>query len=119
MNRNVENRKALHRRRRRTRKKVIGTPDRPRLCVSRSLGHIYAQVIEDGSGRVLCSASSLAENGGKYSGNVKSAEAIGELIAIRAKETGVEKVVFDRGGRAYHGRVKALAEAARKGGLEF
>lgn len=119
MNKNVEKGKALQRRRRRTRKKVVGTPDRPRLSVSRSLKQIYAQVIDDESGRVLCSASSLAENGGKYSGNAQNAKAIGEIIAARAKEAGIETVAFDRGGRAYHGRIKALAEAARGAGLKF
>lgn len=104
----------------RIRRKIRGTPERPRLCVFRSLRHIYAQVINDGEGRTLVSASS-ADKGARVAGgaNVAGAQAVGRLIAERAKEKGIRKVVFDRGGYLYHGRVKALAEAAREAGLEF
>jgi large subunit ribosomal protein L18 len=121
----------------RIRKKIAGTPARPRLAVFRSQTHIYAQVIDDEAGRTLCSASSLdADYQGKDGeakdkekskskakvkggGNVAAAKAIGLLIASRAKDKGVDTVVFDRGGFHYHGRIKALADAAREGGLKF
>jgi len=110
------------RRHHRLRRKVAGTPDRPRLAVFRSLNHIYAQIIDDQNGHTLVAASTLdgslrAEK--KSGGNVAAAEEVGRLIAERAKEKGVGRVVFDRGGFKYHGRVKAFAEAARKAGLEF
>jgi len=99
---------------------VRGTPERPRLAVFRSLKHIYAQVIDDVAGKTLVAASSAEKNspvaGG---GNLEGARQVGQMIAARAKENGIVKVVFDRGGYLYHGRVKALAEAARKAGLEF
>jgi large subunit ribosomal protein L18 len=104
---------------RRIRRKVKGTALRPRLCVFRSLKQIYAQVIDDTGGRTLAWASSGAEGGKASGGNVAGAKAVGRLIAERAKAKGVQKVVFDRGGYLYHGRVKALAEAAREAGLEF
>jgi large subunit ribosomal protein L18 len=107
---------------RRIRKKIAGTPERPRLAVFRSQAHIYAQVIDDGTGRTVCSASSLDETlkkDTKRGANVAAAKAVGSLIATRAKEKGVEAVVFDRGGFQYHGRIKALADAAREGGLKF
>lgn len=105
---------------RRIRKKVTGTPERPRLCVFRSLKHIYAQVIDDVHGHTLVSASSAAKDSGlSGGGNVASAKLVGKLIAERAIEKGIKRVVFDRGGYLYHGRVKALAEAAREAGLEF
>lgn len=107
---------------RRIRKKISGTPERPRLAVFRSQAHIYAQVIDDGTGRTVCSASSLDETlkkDTKRGANVAAAKAVGSLIATRAKEKGVELVVFDRGGFQYHGRIKALADAAREGGLKF
>jgi large subunit ribosomal protein L18 len=107
---------------RRIRKKIAGTPERPRLAVFRSQAHIYAQVIDDGTGRTVCSASSLDETlkkDAKRGANVAAAKAVGSLIATRAKEKGVEAVVFDRGGFQYHGRIKALADAAREGGLKF
>jgi large subunit ribosomal protein L18 len=107
---------------RRIRKKISGTPERPRLAVFRSQAHIYAQVIDDGTGRTVCSASSLDETlkkDAKRGANVAAAKAVGSLIATRAKEKGVLAVVFDRGGFQYHGRVKALADAAREGGLKF
>jgi large subunit ribosomal protein L18 len=104
----------------RIRHKVKGTVERPRLCVFRSLKHIYAQVVEDAQGRTLAAASSNEEGAGRASGgNVAGAKAVGRLIAERAKAKGIQKVVFDRGGYLYHGRVKALAEAAREAGLEF
>jgi large subunit ribosomal protein L18 len=107
---------------RRIRKKIAGTPERPRLAVFRSQSHIYAQVIDDGSGRTVCSASSLDETlkkDKKRGADVAAAKAVGSLIATRAKEKGVDTVVFDRGGFQYHGRIKALADAAREGGLKF
>lgn len=115
--------KALRRSRRRTgtRKRVQGTPGRPRLAVYRSLNHMYVQVIDDLAGVTLASASTRDKNvsvsGG--TGNASAAEAVGQAIAERAKKAGVSQVVFDRGGFKYHGRVKALAEAARKAGLDF
>jgi len=102
----------------RIRNRVKGTAARPRLAVFRSLKHIYAQVIDDEKGHTLAAASS-AEEKGKSGGNVDGAKAIGTLVADRAKDKGVKLVVFDRGGYHYHGRVKALAEAARQAGLEF
>lgn len=104
----------------RIRKRVSGTPDRPRLCVFRSLHHIYAQVVDDGAGHTLAAASS-ADKGARIAagGNVSGAREVGRLVAERAKDKGIVKVVFDRGGYRYHGRVKALAEAAREAGLEF
>ena len=104
----------------RIRKKISGTAARPRLVVSRSTRHIVAQVIDDGIGHTVAAASSL-EQGVRGSEGDKKAKAtkVGELVAARAKEAGVGKVVFDRGGNAYHGRVAALADAARDGGLEF
>jgi large subunit ribosomal protein L18 len=101
---------------------VSGTPERPRLSVYRSVGHIYAQVIDDRSSRTLVSASSIdkeVKKGLKGGGNIASAKAVGKIIAERAKGAGVSKVVFDRGGYKYHGRVKALADAAREAGLQF
>jgi large subunit ribosomal protein L18 len=104
----------------RIRHKVKGTAQRPRLCVFRSLKHVYAQVIDDIQGGTLASASSNEEGAGRASGgNLAGAKAVGRLIAERAKAKGIQKVVFDRGGYLYHGRVKALADAAREAGLEF
>ena len=104
------------------RKTLVGTPERPRLSVFRSDKHITAQIIDDYAGKTLASASSLqkdlrgdAPNGG----NLTAAKAVGIAIAQRAKAAGVEKVAFDRAGRRYHGRIKALADAAREGGLQF
>jgi len=102
----------------RIRKKLSGTAERPRLAVFRSIKHIYAQVIDDRTGTTLASASS-AEKGSGDGGNVAGAKAIGKLVAERAKEKGIGAVVFDRGGFLYHGRVKALADAAREAGLQF
>jgi large subunit ribosomal protein L18 len=107
------------RRHRRVRKKVRGTAERPRLAVFRSNNHIYAQVIDDVSGRTLAAASTLDVKGDSGTGNVDAAKKVGALVADRAKAAGVARVVFDRGGFLYHGRVAALADAAREGGLEF
>ncbi len=102
----------------RVRKKISGTPERPRLSVFRSNKSIYCQIIDDSKGHTLAAASST-ENG-KTSGNkTEQAKAVGQLIAEKAKSAGIETVVFDRGGYLYHGRVKALAEGAREGGLKF
>src|ERR1700677_1511716 len=100
----------------RIREKLSGTGERPRLNVYRSLNHIYAQVIDDQSGQTLVSASSIKL---KTGGNVAAAKKIGKAVAEAAVKQGIKKVVFDRGGFLYHGRIKALAEAAREGGLEF
>ncbi len=110
-------RRAVHSR---IRKKVQGTPERPRLAVFRSLNHIYAQVIDDVNGTTICSASTVEKSAGVGNGgNIDAAKSIGKLIAERAKDKGVNNVVFDRGGYIYHGRVKSLAEAAREAGLHF
>jgi large subunit ribosomal protein L18 len=114
-----QKREARVRRHRRVRKKVRGTAERPRLAVFRSNKHISAQVIDDRSGRTLASASTVEADLRDGSGNVDAAAKVGERLAARAKEAGVDSVVFDRGGNRYHGRVAALADAARKGGLEF
>ena len=117
--------KVLRKRRHtRVRRKVSGSPERPRLAVNRSLRNITAQVIDDSSGRTLAAASTADRElrdtlAGKGGGNVSAAEAVGRLVATRAKAAGVERVVFDRGGFKYHGRVAALADAARSEGLEF
>jgi large subunit ribosomal protein L18 len=106
----------------RIRKTIAGTTERPRLCVFRSLRHIHAQVINDAEGRTLASASSIdgeVRKQIKGGGNVAAAKMIGKVLAERAKAAGVEKVVFDRGGYQYHGRVRALADAAREAGLKF
>ena len=109
----------------RQRKRISGTPERPRLRVFRSVSHIYAQVIDDLSGRTLVSASSidpsLKDSFSKdvAGGNIKGAEAVGKTIAERSIEKGIKRVVFDRSGFLYHGRIRAVADAARKAGLEF
>ncbi|MCS6843664.1 MAG: 50S ribosomal protein L18 [Caldilineales bacterium] len=113
---------ARQKRHKRIRYKIHGTAERPRLNVYRSLSHIYAQVIDDDQGRTLASASTLdAELRDQLVGKTKTeqARAVGALVAKRAREKGITKVVFDRGGYPYHGRVRALAEASREGGLEF
>ncbi|MCB0112818.1 MAG: 50S ribosomal protein L18, partial [Caldilineaceae bacterium] len=110
------------RRHARVRRRVEGTPARPRLNVFRSLTNIYAQVIDDAAGATLVSASSLEPGLNEMmSGKNKTeqAKAVGQVLAERAKEKGIDKVVFDRGGYRYHGRIKALADASREGGLEF
>lgn len=106
----------------RVRKKVIGTSERPRLCVFRSTSHIYAQVINDQDGRTLAEASTLSpdlKGEIKHGGNVESAQKVGALVAKKALEKDIKKVVFDRNGNLYHGRIKALADAARSAGLDF
>jgi large subunit ribosomal protein L18 len=122
MDKAKKKRLARQRRHARVRKRVRGTPGCPRLCVFRSLKHIHAQIIDDTRGHTLTSASTLdADVLAGLSGRDKTAQAavVGQVLANRAVAVGVNKVVFDRGGYLYHGRVKALAEAARKGGLEF
>ena len=113
-----KNRRHVHER---IRKKIEGTAERPRLNVYRSLNHVYVQVIDDLKGTTIVSANSAEGKKGerKTGGNVASAKAVGKAIAERAKAKGIKQVVFDRGGYIYHGRVKALAEAAREAGLEF
>ncbi len=106
-------------RHKRVRGKISGTPEMPRLNVFRSEANIYAQVIDDVNGVTLASASSLDKAIEGYGGNIAAATAVGKLVAERAKAKGIETVVFDRGGYLYHGRVKALAEGAREGGLKF
>ena len=106
-------------RHKRVRAKISGTPEMPRLNVFRSEANIYAQVIDDVHGVTLASASSLDKDIEGYGGNVAAAKAVGQLVAQRAKDKGIETVVFDRGGYLYHGRVQALAEGAREGGLKF
>lgn len=103
----------------RIRKKLAGTSERPRLAVFRSVAHIYAQVIDDTKGVTLAAASSTEKGLVSTGGNVAAAQAIGKKVAERAKEAGIASVVFDRGGYLYHGRIKALADAAREAGLEF
>ncbi len=111
------------RRKKRIRKKVFGTSERPRLCVYRSLKHIYAQVIDDEKGITLVASSTLSpelkDQINTLSGKIEPAEKVGELIGKKALEAGIQKVVFDRNGYMYHGRVKALADGARKAGLQF
>jgi large subunit ribosomal protein L18 len=114
--------KRLDRRKFGIRKSLFGSPERPRLSVFRSDKHIYAQIIDDYAGRTLASAATtLADVRGdlRNGGNVEAAKRVGRAIAERAKSIGITKVAFDRGGRMYHGRVKALADAARAGGLQF
>ena len=115
-------RKLRNVRHRRVRKKVSGRPEQPRLCVFRSLRFIYAQIIDDAGGKTLVAASSqeaVKEAGAEIRPKTALATAVGQLLAQRALAEGVSRVVFDRGGYKYHGRVKALAEAAREGGLKF
>ena len=105
--------------RERIRRKVRGTSERPRLAVFRSLKSIYAQVIDDSTGKTIVSASSLEKDAGTKGSNAAAAKAVGALIAKKAKDKGIKQVVFDRGGYLYHGNIKALADAARENGLEF
>ena len=117
-----ENRSQARKRRHvRVRRKVHGTTERPRLNVYRSINHIYAQVIDDAVGHTLVSASTLDKQvqSEESSSPLDSAKVVGRIVAERAKEKGIEKVVFDRGGYAYHGKIKALADASREAGLEF
>ena len=103
----------------RVRGKISGTADRPRLCVFRSENHIYAQIIDDVAGNTLVAASTVEKSFEGKGSNIEAAKKIGTVIAERALQKGIEDVVFDRGGYIYHGRVKALAEGAREGGLKF
>ena len=103
----------------RIRRKVHGTADRPRLAIFRSLKYIYAQVIDDASGKTIASASSREKDSGAKGANAAAAKAVGALIAKKAQDKGVKQVVFDRGGYQFHGNIKALADAARENGLEF
>jgi large subunit ribosomal protein L18 len=119
MIRKIEKKEIRNRIHQRIRRKLSGTPARPRLAVFRSVAHIYAQVIDDTAGATIVSASSVDKGAKTNGGNIAAAKTIGKLVAERAKEKGVKSVVFDRGGYQYHGRVKALADAAREAGLEF
>jgi large subunit ribosomal protein L18 len=113
---------ARQRRQRRVRRKVRGTPVRPRLTVFRSAKHIYAQIIDDTTNRVLTTFSSLSKDfltSGKNGGNIAGATLVGEMVAEKARQQGIEKVVFDRNGFLYHGRIKAVATGAREKGLDF
>jgi len=103
----------------RIRRKVNGTAQRPRLAVFRSLKYIYAQVIDDASGKTIASASSREKDSGAKGANAAAAKAVGALIAKKAQDKGIKQVVFDRGGYQFHGNIKALADAARENGLEF
>ena len=116
----IDKERARNKRHARVRSKVVGTARRPRLCVFRSDRHIYVQAIDDGAGATLASASTLElRNAGRPTGNIAAAQKVGALIAQRLKEKGLEEAVFDRGGFLYHGRVMAIAKAAREAGLKF
>lgn len=115
----IDKNKSRMRRHKRVRGKVSGTPECPRLNVFRSSMHIYAQIIDDVNGKTLCAASSTEKGFGMYGGNCDAAKKVGQMIAEKAKQAGITDVVFDRGGYVYHGRVAALAEGAREGGLNF
>ena len=118
----AEKNRQLARRQQRVRQRIFGTSERPRLNVFRSSGHIYAQIIDDLKGATLASASSLDKSlrtSLKSTSSIVAAKAVGKLLAERAKSANVHAVVFDRGGRLYHGRIKALADASREGGLQF
>ena len=126
MNKQQAKKAGLKRRERRVRAKIFGTAERPRLSVHRTNANIYAQVIDDADGKTICSASTLdpefratGKLGSKIGSNKEAAEFVGELVGKRAVEKGVTEVTFDRGGRIYHGRVKALADGARNAGLKF
>ncbi|MGA2193702.1 MAG: 50S ribosomal protein L18 [Bryobacteraceae bacterium] len=119
MIRKIEKKEIRSRIHKRIRRKLAGTAERPRLAVFRSVAHIYAQIIDDAAGSTLVSASSVDKDGRTNGGNLAAAKTIGKLVAERAKAKGIQRVVFDRGGYPYHGRVKALADAARAAGLEF
>ena len=119
MNRTTKKNIRRARRKQGIRKEVFGMPDRPRLSVFRSLNHVYAQVIDDLTGTTVASASTRDKSFGDKGAKMSEATAVGKLVAQRAKEKGVQKVVFDRNGYLYHGRIKALADGAREGGLQF
>lgn len=111
-----QSRKKRHRR---IRKKILGTEDRPRMCVYKSLKHLYVQLIDDTKGETLAAASTLDQELNGNGSNMESAKKVGELVANRAKQRGIKEVVFDRSGYPYHGVVKQIAETARENGLEF
>lgn len=118
----IDRKEIRHKKHLRVRKKVTGTAERPRLAVCRSLNHIYAQIINDETGTTLVAASTVEpaiRSQVTYGGNCEAARVVGKAVAEKAKAAGITKVVFDRGGYLYHGRVKALADAAREAGLEF
>ena len=122
MNKYKAKRAGLKRRERRVRSKIVGTAERPRLSVHRTNAHIYAQIIDDIDAKTICTASTLDAEfraTGKIGSKKEAAEFVGELVGKRALEQGVTTVTFDRGGRIYHGRVKALADGARNAGLKF
>ena len=122
MNVSKDRRVARNKRQSRVRKKIVGSVERPRLCVFRSSKHIYAQIVEDVTGKTLAAASTVAkgvDDSVKYSGNVEAAKVVGKKIAETALANDIKQVVFDRNGFLYHGRVKALADAAREAGLTF
>ena len=119
MDKNIKKAAGLKRRHLRLRNKLSGTTEKPRLYVFRSLRHITAQIIDDSAGKTIATATSTAKSFGKSGGNIEGAKTVGGLIAKLALEKSVSEVVFDRGGRKYHGRVKALADAAREAGLKF
>ena len=122
MNKQQKKKAGLKRRERRVRAKIFGTAERPRLSVHRTNANIYAQVIDDADGKTICACSTLDAEfraTGKLGSNKEAAELVGEMIGKRALDKGVTEVTFDRGGRIYHGRVKALAEGARNAGLKF
>lgn len=119
MDKNIKKQNGLTRRHQRVRNKVAGTAVKPRLFVFRSLRHIYAQLVDDDAGRTLALVTSNTNDFGKDGGNIEGAKKVGALIAKVAQEKSVSEVVFDRGGYKYHGRVKALADAARAAGLKF
>lgn len=123
MDRHTKKRQVMENRHRRVRRKVMGTADRPRLSVSRSLNHIEAQLVDDIARRSLLGLSSLSkavqDQFSGITGKVEKSKVVGRLLAEKALQTGIKRVVFDRGGRLYHGRIKALADGARDGGLEF
>ena len=118
----IDKRLARIKRHKRVRKNISGSSERPRLCIFRSLKHIYAQVIDDRKGITLVSLSTLnpeIKRKDKYQGNIKAAKMLGGLLAKKLEEKGIKKVIFDRGGYLYHGRVKAVAESTRKGKIVF
>jgi len=121
MDANAKKQKDLKRRHMRVRRKIIGTPERPRLAVYRSLRNLYAQMIDDTTGKTLLEVSTRIKDfpKEKYCGNVDAAVEMGRIFAEKVKEKSIGVVVFDRGGRKYHGRIKAFADAVRKGGIKF
>jgi len=119
---NVNKLKNVRRSRRKhaTRRRIFGTPSRPRLCVYRSSRHLYAQIIDDTAGHTLCAASTKEKGAtSEHGGNCEAAKAVGQIITDRAKQAGIEQVSFDRNGFRYHGRIKTFADAAREAGLKF